>query len=217
MSGDFVHPSPPQLSPERLSAALAQMMERSAQGSAAREDRPRPCEVSPRSIVEALLFVGRSDGRPFTTRELAAVMGDVGPGEVAEAIAQLNEVYHQHRAAYIVQETSTGYRLMLRDEFARMREKFLGRVRESKLSQPAIEVLAVVLYNQPVTLREVDELRGSASSLLLSALVRRQLIRLERPSGRGNEPVYSATDRCLRLLGLRSLAELPLSEELQVA
>jgi chromosome segregation and condensation protein ScpB len=75
-------------------------------------------------------------------------------------------------------------------------------------------VLAIVAYHQPTTVNEVTELRGKPSGPILATLVRRQLVRIDRPEQRGEAPRYLTTPRFLRLMGLESLAALPRSEEL---
>jgi segregation and condensation protein B len=95
-----------------------------------------------------------------------------------------------------------------------MRDKFYGRVKEARLSAAAIEVLSVLAYNQPATAEQLNEIRGSACGAALSTLVRRKLVQVERPSDK-DEPLYSTTDRFLKLFGLENLAELPRSEELE--
>jgi segregation and condensation protein B len=174
-------------------------------------------EINPRSVVEALLFVGRPDNQPFSARELAAAMRGVSPAEITAAITELNTVYEAESAPYRIDESHSGYRLVLREEFGRMRDKFLGRVREAKLSSAAIEVLAIVAYNQPVTIDQINELREAPSGAALSTLVRRQLVRLERPAEKGAAPRYWTTDRFLRLYGLESLSALPRTDELEKA
>ena len=97
-----------------------------------------------------------------------------------------------------------------------MRDKFYGRVKEARLSPAAIEVLSVLAYNQPATVEQLNELRGSACGAALSTLVRRKLVHVERPA-EGGEPLYSTTERFLKLFGLENLGELPRSEELERA
>jgi segregation and condensation protein B len=174
----------------------------------------RGCEISPRSVAEAMLFVGRPDNGPISARELAAAMRGVSPKEVEAAISQLNATYDRDRAPYRIEQTNGGYRLVLRAEFERMRDKFYGRVKEARLSPAALEVLSVLAYNQPATAEQVTELRGSASGAALSTLVRRKLVKLERPA-EGGEPAYSTTERFLKLFGLEALDALPRSEELE--
>jgi segregation and condensation protein B len=167
--------------------------------------------------VEAVLFVGRPDNRPASARELAAAMRGVSPAEVEAAIAELNAIYDADATPYRIYHSHAGYRLALRDEFDRMRDKFYGRVREAKLSPAVIEVLSIVAYNQPVTAVQVEQLRGAPSGAALATLVRRRLLRLERSAKRAVPPWYRTTDRFLRLFGLESLSALPRSEELEKA
>jgi segregation and condensation protein B len=174
-----------------------------------------PCEISPRSVVEAMLFVGRADGGPISAREMAAAMRGVSPAEIDAAAAELNAVYERDAAPYHIIGSAHGYRLVLRDEFGRMRDKFFGRLREAKLSPAAVEVLSIVAYSQPTTAEAVSELRGVPSGPALASLVRRKLVRIERPADRGEPPHYSTTDRFLHLFGLENVAALPRSEELE--
>ena len=176
--------------------------------------RSQPCEVNPRSVVEAILFVGRPDNGALSARELAAAMRGVSPSEIDAAVRELNATYEADEAPYYIEATNSGYRLVLREQFARMRDKFYGRLREAKLSPAAIEVLSIIAYNQPVMASEIDQLRGAANGAAISSLVRRRLVRLERPEN-GDPPQYSTTDRFLKLFGLESLAALPRSEELE--
>jgi segregation and condensation protein B len=164
-----------------------------------------------------LLFVGRPNNGPFSARELAAAMRGVSPTEIAAAVTELNAVYELHGAPYRIDESHAGYRLVLREEFGRMRDKFYGRVREAKLTPTAIEVLSIIAYNQPVTLERIDELRGAPSGTVLATLVRRQLVRLERSADKGATNLYWTTERFLRLYGLENLSALPRSEELEKA
>jgi segregation and condensation protein B len=188
----------------------------SAASSSSPASNADPCEVNPRSVVEAILFVGRPDGGTFSARELAAVTRGCSPAEIDEAVARLNAVYEQDGAPYSIVGSASGYRLALRDEFGRIRDKFYGRVREAKLSRAALEVLSIVAYQQPVTAEEVNRLRGTASGAGLATLVRLRLVRQDRPADGDGPARYSTTDRFLRLFGLDSLGALPRSEELEL-
>lgn len=191
--------------------------DRNAAATSAASAATPALEISPRSVVEAMLFVGRPDNRPYTCRELAAAMRGVSPDEVATAVDQLNAIYEADAAPYRIDMSQAGCRLVLRDEFARMRDKFYGRVREAKLAPAAIEVLALVAYNQPTTLDQINQVRGVPSGAVLSTLVRRRLVRLERSAETGSAAQYWTTDRFLRLFRLENLAALPRTEELEKA
>ena len=104
--------------------------------------------------------------------------------------------------------------MVIRSEFEKVRDRFYGPIREAKLSQAAVEVLALVAYNQPTTSEKISQLRGHPSGSILSQLVRRQLLRFEKPEKKPRTPVYHTTPRFLKLFGLSNLEELPKNQEL---
>jgi segregation and condensation protein B len=173
------------------------------------------CEVSPKTILEAVLFVGHPTSEPLTSERIAALMRGVRTDEVDELAAELNGEYAASGCPYVIVSIDAGYRLVLRDEWAAMRDAFYGRIREARLSQSAIDVLAIVAYQQPVPADEIDRLRGKPSGGILSQLVRRDLLSIERPGDRKAKPVYCTTDRFLDLFDLGALADLPRSQELE--
>jgi segregation and condensation protein B len=170
--------------------------------------------VSPRSILEAMLFVGSPDNAPLSAERAASVMRGVEAAEIHELVEQLNRDYDAAGAPYTIRSDGPGYRLTLRPRFERLRDKFYGRVRQVRLSQAAIEVLAIVAYNEPLTSEEVSRLRGAPSGGVLSQLVRRQLVRIERSEGEPQAPKHYTTQRFLSLFGLESRADLPQAKEL---
>jgi segregation and condensation protein B len=95
-----------------------------------------------------------------------------------------------------------------------LRDRFYGRVRDARLSRAAVDVLAIVAYRQPVTARQIAELRGRPSGRLLAQLVRRRLLRVHRPAGPRAPAEYQTADRFLELFGLGSVDDLPQSEDL---
>ena len=90
-----------------------------------------------------------------------------------------------------------------------------GGVREARLSQAAVDVLALVAYRQPATRHEVDSLRGADSGGVLRLLVRHGLVALQRGGGDDREMRYVTTQRFLDLFHLRSLEDLPQTQDLQ--
>jgi len=181
---------------------------------ASSEDADQP-PVTPKGILEAMLFVGHPDNEPLTARQAAAVINGVSPREVEALIGELQEEYDAADYTYEIVSAAAGYRLVLRDQYLRVRNRFYGRIREATLSQAAIDVLALVAYNQPITNEQVSQRRGHPSGSILAQLVRRQLLRMERPETKPRTPVYFTTPRFLKLFGLESLDELPKSQELE--
>ena len=168
-------------------------------------------EISPRTILEAMLFVGNPTHEPLTAKHVASLMRGVRTREVDDLIVELNEAYAAEQCAYTIESVGAGYRLALRPELASLRDRFYGRVKDAKLSQQAIDVLAIVAYNQPLTRPEIDKLRNASSGAVLSQLVRRGLLRVERPDNKPREPIFYTTPRFLELFGLESLDDLPKS------
>lgn len=214
MSESTTNPNGSPLSLKRLTAAFAQMLGGGREESPAGAPNQDPCEICPRSIVEAILFVGAEDGRASTREQLAAAMRDVTPGEVDQAVVELNELYERDGSAYEITTSAAGYRLTLRESLTRVRDRFYGKVKEARLSPAALEVLSLVAYRQPMTGAAIDTLRGSRSGPLLSQLVRRGMLRQERADSGDKEARFTTTDRFLQVFRLSSLDQLPRAAEL---
>lgn len=167
--------------------------------------------VSPRSVVEALLFVGSLDNQPLPAAKAAELMRGVTPGDVAELIEELNDRYRTNGCPYKVVGDGSGYRMTLRKYFHPIRNKFYGKVREARLSQAAIDTLAIVAYRQPLTSEQVSQLRGTPSGHLLTQLVRRQLLEMDRSAG-SRKTLYRTSKRFLEMFNLENLKDLPDSE-----
>lgn len=174
-----------------------------------------PCEVSPRSILEAMLFVGNPGNEPLTSARVAGLMRGVRPSEIDELVQDLNRQYRASGCPYHIISEKDGYRLTLRDEYTPLRDKFYGRLRQARLSPAAIEVLSLVAYRGPLTADKVACLRGRPSGAILSLLVRRQLLRIERKDEARKTAHYHITNRFLELFGLESLEDLPRSQDLE--
>jgi segregation and condensation protein B len=168
----------------------------------------------PKRIIEAILFVG---GPPLTAVRAAETIRGFTPAQFQEAIDTLNEEYRTQGRPYRIQAESQGYVLTLRPRYRPVVEKLYGSVREARLSPPAVDVLALVAYRQPVTKQEIDSLRGVESGPLLRQLIRRNLIAIVHRAEAGQREVsYGTTQRFLELFNLNSLDDLPRTEDLQI-
>lgn len=232
---DFAEPDDQGLSLDELSQAYATLLGKGAdpypqasdrpqkqppdQGeSDSRTDRPTddvPCEVTPRTILEAILFVGHPTNEPLTSERIAGLMRGVTPAEIDDLVRELNAEYQAAGCPYSIASVDCGYKMALRPEFAPLRDSFYGRIREARLSQPAIDVLAIVAYQQPVTQAEIDRLRGRPSAPILSQLVRRDLLSVVRPTAAKAKPAYRTTERFLDLFDLDDVSDLPRSQDLE--
>jgi segregation and condensation protein B len=160
-----------------------------------------------------MLFVGSRDNQPLSSQRVAGMMRGVRAAEIDELVKELNQKYDAQGCPYRIFSEADGYRLMLREEYGRIRDKFYGRQRQARLSPAAIEVLSIIAYQGSQTSEEVHRLRGTSSGAILSQLVRRQLLRIERDPAAPRSPRYHTTSRFLELFGLESLDDLPRSQE----
>jgi len=172
--------------------------------------------VTPEAIIEGALFIGHPENKPLTEQRLASLMREFTPEEVIELIEQLNESYREADQSLRIVRSEEGYRMTISPEVEKVRRSFLGKVRETKLTQGLIEVLALVAYQNGITAQKIMDQRGRDCGPLLNQLVRRQLLKIDRkePSGGGKAiPHYYTTERFLVLFELESLDDLPQVEE----
>ena len=172
----------------------------------------QPATVQPRQILEALLFVG---GDALTAKKMSGVLrGEFSIEFIERELDELNRLYAAEGRPYEIRLGDGGYRLTLRDEFERIRSKVYGQgPKEVKLSQEAIEVLAVIAYRQPISDREIEQLGKLGCGAILRQLLRRELIAVKRQPGNPRDVSYQTTPRFLSLFGIRSLDELPRHEQ----
>lgn len=170
--------------------------------------------VTPKQVIESALFVG---GSPITAKKLCGLLrGSFQPDAVERMIDDLNVEYSAEQRPYEIRLGDGGYRLELRPEFDRLRQRVYGMgPREVKLSQEVLEVLAVVAYRQPVTPQEVEACKPNSGNLLRQ-LIRRDLVGITSGERKRSDVTYHTTERFLSLFGLGSLDELPRPEDIEV-
>jgi segregation and condensation protein B len=162
---------------------------------------------SPEQLIEAMLFVG---GHPLTDAVACAAVRGLTAEQFRDAVATLNRRYREQRRPYAVEARDDGFVLVVRPGYRNLRERLFGGPREARLSQPALDVLSVVAYRQPVGKAEVDAIRGTDSGAVLRQLVRLGLVVVQhRADAAGREVRYGTTARFLQVFGLASLDELP--------
>lgn len=159
-----------------------------------------------KGALEALLLVS-SD--PVSASALAAVL-PATPGEVAGALAELKVEYEEANRGFQLREVAGGWRLFTHPAYHDQVEALVLSWDTQKLSQAALETLAVIAYHQPVTREMVKGIRGVNSDGVISSLVDKGLVReLGRDKERGQAIIYGTTNAFLEKFGLRSLKDLP--------
>ena len=154
--------------------------------------------------LEALLFVA---GEPVSTAQLASAL-DLAPSVVERGLNELDAVLS--RRGLRMQRYAGRVQLTTAPQLAEDIERFLGLEATTHLSRAALETLAIIAYQQPVTRPQIDSIRGVNSDSMLKSLLHKNLI-LEsgRADGPGRPILYSTTPEFLQHFGLNSILELP--------
>jgi segregation and condensation protein B len=166
-----------------------------------------------KAVIEALIFVA---DEPITPRQLAAILDDAEPSAVGAAVEELMAEINARGGGLEIRRIAGGYRLSTRPEFHEHIRRYLRTKPSARLSIAALETLAVVAYKQPITLPEIQEIRGVSSSSSIKTLLEKRLI---VPKGRkpvvGRPILYGTSKEFLIQFGLNDLSELPSIEDFQ--
>ena len=161
--------------------------------------------------LEAVLF---SSPRPVREKDLGDLL-EATTKSVAQALQALAEKTDQTERGVRLEKVAGGWRFVTRPEFDALLRKFHEVTERSRLSLAALETLAIIAYRQPITLPEIQDIRGVNSSSVLKTLFEKKLI-----TTAGKKPVvgtpffYRTTQDFLVRFGLNDLAELPRPEDL---
>ena len=159
-----------------------------------------------RSILCAALLAA---GRPLTSREIASVLS-LDPTEVPAAVAALQVTLKAQSLGLIIEEVAGGYRLLVDPALTPDLRALLSPPPLPQLSGAALETLALVAYQQPITRGELEAARGSSCASTLETLQERELVKVVgRKEVIGRPLLYGTTARFLLEFGLKSLADLP--------
>jgi segregation and condensation protein B len=181
-------------------------------------------------ILEAILF---SAQKPLSTKELRDVFASAPEhaegNEVARSLkktkeaelsAALEQLAAEHEAAgrsYRLACVAGSWQFVTQPDYAPWLKALVGhRIRPPRLSQPALETLAIIAYRQPLTRTEIESIRGVAVDGVMQTLLERGLIeQAGRAEVVGRPMTYGTTSAFLEYFGLRSLEDLPASDELR--
>lgn len=168
-----------------------------------------------KSVLEGLLFITGDEG--LTIEEISEVL-EIEQEEILELINKLKEDYKNEERGIMIQDFAGKYKLTTKKEHKTYYEKLSELSSNKTLSQSALETLAIIAYNQPITRLEIDELRGIQSSQMIRNLISRDLVKeVGRKDTVGKPRLYAVTDEFLDYFGLTSLNELPKIEEVQTS
>ena len=170
------------------------------------------------AVIEALIF---STPEPIPWEKLSEIIHEseeeleLDENTITTIVNQLNVRYEENDLSFRIEETGGGYTFTTKPRYHPWLSIFQHENAYRKLSQSAIETLAIVAYRQPITKPEVDQIRGVDSGYILRQLLEKMLIRV---SGRADSPgkplLYKTTKYFLKHFDINSVDELPKPREI---
>lgn len=163
-----------------------------------------------KSTLESLMYIW---GEPLDVKD-AADAAEITREETLECFLELMEEYEQEGRGIMIRRVKNSFQFATRSENADAIERLCRPVKTKKLTQAALETLAIVAYKQPVTRSEIDSIRGIKSDRIIEGLMKKDLIcEKGRSEGIGRPILYATTDNFLKQFGLTNIKELPEFEE----
>jgi len=171
-------------------------------------------ETELKPIVESLIYLAEE---PITEASLLAIVGTEYKDLLRQVLAQLIVEYQSAEHGIEIKEIASGYKMATKAEHHEWARKYIKhQTPPTRLSLPALETLAVIAYKQPITIPEIQEIRGVNAVGVLKTLIDKNLV---TPAGRRNvvgRPIlYKTTKEFLLHFGLKNLDELPSLEEFE--
>jgi len=158
-------------------------------------------------VLEGILFVVGDEG--ITLSQLCDVM-NIKEEEAKETLLALKKTYETEDRGLRISYLGDAFKLTTKKEHKEYYEKLVVNPVSNNLSQSALEVLAIIAYNQPITRLEIDELRGVNSTYVLRRLVAKGLIKEAGKSTLPGRPnLYKTTKEFLDYFGLSTISDLP--------
>lgn len=161
---------------------------------------------SMKSAFESMMFVW---GEPLDVKAAADVF-DITKQEAYDLFKELQAEYEQEGRGIVIREINKTFQFVTREENADYIERLCTPVKARRLSQSALEVLAIVAYKQPVTKGEIEAIRGIKCDRVMEGLIKKDLVcEKGRSEAVGRPILYGTTDTFLKNFGFSSLKELP--------
>lgn len=171
------------------------------------------------SVIEALIFASEE---PISGDKIRSIIVEseepieISEETVADFVDKLNERYDENGLSFRIEELAGGYTFVTQAKYHYWLSVFQHENAYRKLSQSAIESLAIIAYRQPITKPEVDQIRGVDSGYIIRQLLEKALVEV---SGRADSPgkplLYKTTKHFLKHFGLNSVQDLPKPREIE--
>lgn len=176
-------------------------------------DRDEGAEPTVESVAEAVLF---ASDEPLSADRLAVIVGAGTVKDIRKCIENLNEKYEAGNFAFRIEQIAGGYQMMTLGRYNHWLKKLLRARTDTKLSQAALETLAIIAYKQPVMRADIEAIRGVAAGEVIRGLMYKGLVKIVgRAEVLGRPMLYGTTKRFLEVFGLNTIKDLPKVEELK--
>jgi segregation and condensation protein B len=172
------------------------------------------------SIIEALIF---SSDEPLSSLDIIrAIKGidsediQISNEDVDKCVEELNRMYDEKNISFHIIRIASGYLFGTKPEYAKYVGYLSSEKSKRRLSQAAVETLAIIAYKQPITKPEIETIRGVSSDYILNTLLDKMLITITgRAETIGRPLLYGTTDEFLKYFGLNKLTDLPKPREVE--
>ena len=165
-----------------------------------------------KNIIESLLFVAED---PLTIDSIKKVLDSTDSNAIRNVLIELSSEYEARKGGFFLREVAGGFQIRTRPEYSQWIRRLL-RPNPLRLSNAALETLAIVAYKQPVIRSDIEHLRGVDCGGILRMLLERKLIRVVgRKEIPGRPIIYTTTKKFLELFELKDLRDLPSPKEIE--
>ena len=172
------------------------------------------------STIEALIF---ASDEPISENDIIRVIKgidgeeiEITSADIQNAIDELNTKYESNKNSFRIIKIANGFLFATRDENAKYVGYLSSEKSKRRLSQAALETLAIIAYKQPVTKPELEQIRGVNSDYILNTLLEKNLITITgRAETIGRPLLYGTTNEFLKYFGLYNLSDLPKPREIE--
>ncbi len=204
--------------PAALPAGEQPAQEQDAQAQTEQQEEEQTTDVPPgfeptvESVVEAVLF---ASDEPLTPAKLSDIVS-TNVRQLRKHIDDLNEKYKANNNAFRIEQIAGGYQMLTLSEYNHWLKKLVRTRDDGKLSQPALETLAIIAYKQPIIRADIEAIRGVAAGEMIRNLMYKGLVKITgRAEIVGRPMLYGTTKKFLEVFGLNTLKDLPKAEELK--
>lgn len=172
------------------------------------------------SVIEALIF---ASDEPISANEIIRAIKEID-GEDTEinsdnvdmVVESLNEKYAEEDKAFKIIPVANGYIFATKPDYSKYVGFLSSEKSKRRLSQAALETLAIIAYKQPITKPEIESIRGVNSDYIINTLLEKNLITIQgRQETVGRPLLYGTTDEFLKYFGLHKISDLPKPREIE--